>query len=691
MNITSMSRFSLTRSTILLALISSCVLLTATGKAATVSGTSPDGLWQLQADAPAARVDRKPLIEASQFQTFTADLARVRAVLANAPLDQTSASARNEKASRAGVIISLPMPDGGVLARFRVAQVDIMSPELAARYPENKTYRGVGIDDPTATLALDVTLLGLHAQIMSPQGWVYISPYYFAGADDLYASYYKRDAKLEENAAWQCYFGAERTKALLIESTRVHPAASFGGSLRTYRLACAANHQYVATTGGTKASGQAAVVTIINRVSAIYESEAGIRLVLVPNNDQVVYASAAADPANGQPTADPYSNGTAALNQNTGNLNTVIGNANYDIGHVFTTGSGGVAGLGVVCNNTSKGRGTTGLPTPVGDAFAVDYVVHEMGHQFGANHTFNGGVTAAGSCSGGNRSAAHAYEPGSGTTIMAYAGICGVNNDLQPHSDAYFHSESITEILTYTAGAGGSCPVITTNGNGIPAVDAGADYTIPISTPFTLTGSGADPDNDVLTFCWEERDRGTTQSDANAADDGTSPLFRSFNPVYSSTRTFPKVSDLVNNTTTIGEKLPALARTMNFRLTARDNRLNGGSTNSDDSIVTVVSTAGPFVVTNPNTAMTAASGGILNVTWNVANTNLPPVSTATVNILLSVDGGYTYPITLAANTANDGSESVTLPAGLQTSSARVKVAASNNIYFDISNVNFTIN
>ena len=667
--------------------------LTLAARAATGSEASPDGLWQLHADAPAARPDREPLVPTDRAQTFTADLTRLRTTLAAAPLDRTTAEARGTKSAGARVEITLPMPKKGKLARFQVEEVGIMAPALAARYPQIKTYRGVGVDDPAATLALDVTPLGFHAQIMSPRGWVYINPYYLDGADDLYASYLKRDSAPDAAHPWECYFSGASTKATTSATDRrVEPQVSFGGTLRTYRLACAANHNYVATTSSmpTKASGQAAVVTIINRVSAIYESEVGIRLVLVPNNDQVVYASAAADPANGQPTADPYSNGTTALNQNTGNLNTVIGNANYDIGHVFTTGSGGVAGLGVVCNTTSKGRGTTGLPTPFGDDFSVDYVAHEMGHQFGGNHTFNGGVTAAGSCSGSNRSAQHAYEPGSGTTIMAYAGICGVNNDLQPHSDSFFHSESISEILTYTAGTGGSCPVVTSNGNNAPVVNAGLDYSIPASTPFTLTGGAMDPDGDVLTYSWEERDRGTTQTDANAADDGTSPLFRSFAPVYSPSRTFPKASDLVNNTTT-GEKLPTLARTIIFRLTVRDNRTNGGGTNSDDVALTVVATAGPFRVTSPNTAVTAGAGTPLSVTWNVANTNLAPISTSAVNILLSLDGGYTYPVTLASNTANDGAEIVTLPAGVQTTKARIKVAAANNIYFDISDANFTIN
>ena len=648
-----------------------------TAQAKPKSGTSPDGVYQLQAEAPAARADREPFINAKKFQTFTADVAKLKEKLASAPLDKTSAEALGIKSKGAAVEISLPTPKNGKIARFQVREVSIMEPGLAARYSDIKTYRGVGIDDPSAQLALDVTPAGFHAQVISPNGWYYVSPYYFGGVDDVYASFKKKDEA--SSASWSCELNSKTLKQDQSIREGVAPQVGFSGGLRTYRLACAANSTYVATTGGTKASGQAAIVVVINRVSAVYESELGIRLVLVANNDAVVYPPG---------SVDPYSNSTAALNQNTPNLNAVIGLANYDIGHVFTTGSGGVAQLGCVCG-TNKGAGTTGLPTPVGDAFNIDFVAHEMGHQFGGNHTFNGNT---GNCAGGNRSAAHAYEPGSGTTIMAYAGICGAS-DLQPNSDAFFHSESILEILTFAANTatGGSCSVFTANTNAAPVVNAGADYTIPISTPFTLTGSATDPNGDLLTYSWEERDLGAAQNPSATTDNGTSPIFRTFSPVYSPERTFPRAADLVNNTTNLGERLPITTRTLNFRLTVRDNRSNGGATNTDDAVVSTTATAGPFLVTSPNTAISAVNGQALAVTWNVANTNVAPVNTSAVNILLSLDGGYTYPITLASNTANDGSETVTLPAGVRSTTARIKVAAAGNIYFDISNANFTIN
>ena len=684
-------------------------VLTAGVQSLSAAPRSAGSPWKVQTGPFVARTDLEVCVPTKKFQAFTADLSQLRAALAGAPLDVATAEARGTTVSGSPVLLSLPMPRDGKLGRFYVEEVSIMEPGLAAKYPQIKTYRGSGIDDPAAQLALDVTPSGFHAQILSPSGRVYISPYYFGGVDDVYASYYSTDADASA-APWACeykgdYAGrfagraepapamsapittADEARAVGISpvASRVapQPQLAFGGTLRTYRLAVAANSYYAAANGGTTDSTLAAIVTVINRVSAIYEADCSLRLVLIAAETSIIYPNAASDPFVG--------NGTAVINTSTATISAAVGVGNYDMGHVFTTGSGGVSGLGVVCNNSSKGRSTTGLPTPYGDNFNVDYVVHEMGHSLGANHTFNGGITAAGSCSGTNRSAAHAYEPGSGTTIMAYAGICGVNNDLQPHSDSMFHSESLSEITTFITGTtGNSCPVNTTVPNGIPNVSAGTAYTIPISTPFTLTGTGSDPDGDVLTYSWEERDRGTVQSDGNAADNGTSPLFRTFAPVYSSSRTFPKMSDIVNNTTTIGERLPALARTLNMRLTVRDNRTGGGATNSSDVALTVSATAGPFLVTAPNTAVTVAAGSALPVTWNAANTTLPPVSVANVSIQLSTDGGYTYPYTLTASTPNSGTATVTLPAGVTSTGARVKVAAVGNVFFDISNTNFTI-
>ncbi len=417
----------------------------------------------------------------------------------------------------------------------------------------------------------------------------------------------------------------------------------------------------------------------MNRVSRTLGTRwsLAIRMVLVANNDLVVYTD---------PATDPYTNdsGFAMLGENQANLDAVIGSANYDIGHVFSTGGGGVASLGVPCIGGSKARGVTGLGAPTGDPFWIDYVAHEMGHQWGGNHTFNGDD---GSCAGGNRNAGTAYEPGSGSTIQAYAGICGSQN-LQSNSDPYFHGISLDEIIAYsTLGSGNSCAAATATGNDPPSVDAGDSYTIPIDTPFELCGSGTDPNGDSLTFGWEEFDLGP--AGAPGSPTANAPIFRSFLPTPSPCRTFPRMSDLAAGSPVIGELLPTYARTLNFRLTARDNRGGGGGVDDDATTVVVSGAAGPFRLTAPNTAVSLPQGTMVDVTWDVAATDQAPVSCTIVDILLSSDGGLTYPTTLAASTANDGSASVALPDS-SVFNARIQVRCASNIFFDVSDVDFGI-
>ena len=578
-----------------------------------------------------------------------------------------------------GVEISLPMPDGS-FQRFSVWNAPVMEPALAAKFPDIKTFVGRGIDNTDSHIRLDYTMQGFHAMILSSAGTVFIDPYSL-GDNAYYISYYKRDfVPLPGNDFVETdVFGTDSPEAQRIAEL-VANGINYrtGEQLRTYRLACAATGEYTAFFGGTVGQGMAAIVTAINRVTGVYELELSVRMVLVANNDLIVYTN---------PSTDPYTNndGVAMLGQNQSNLDAVIGSSNYDIGHVFSTGGGGVAYLGVICNPSYKAQGVTGLSQPVGDPFYIDYVAHEMGHQYGGNHTFNG---STGACSGGNRNASTAYEPGSGSTIMAYAGICAPQ-DLQLHSDPYFHGISLDEIVAYTQNStGNSCALITNTGNNPPTVDAGAGgYTLPISTPFSLTGSGNDIDGDTLLYCWEEFDLGPAGHPNTPS--GNAPIFRSFNPTTSPTRIFPKVSDIINNTQTIGEILPTYSRNLTFRLTARDYNAAGGGMAKDQISMTVVNTAGPFLVTSPNTNVSWQGNSIQTVTWDVANTSVLPVNCQSVNILLSTDGGNTFPETLIAGTANDGSEQITLP-NLPTTTARIKVEAADNVFFDMSNANFTI-
>jgi subtilisin-like proprotein convertase family protein len=632
-------------------------------------------------------------VRATNYDMYSLDVGQVRADYLHAPLNE----------------IAVPNPDGS-MEWFTVAETAIMAPELAAQFPDIKTYRGQGIDDPAATISFDITPAGFHAQVLSPNGSFYVDPYYHLN-DNIYAVYAEDNTFIvpdfTECLDCDCDDGGDSVKdvtdpdtgagtdapieqaAAAGESTDDPPAGSDIGAgaalaqssgtvLRTYRLAVAATGEYTAFQGGTVALGQAAIVTAVNRVSGIYESELSIRLQLVANNSQLVYTSA---------STDPYTNSNPSmlLDENQTNIDSVIGNGNYDIGHVFSTGGGGLAALGVVGKTGQKAEGETGLAAPTGDAFYVDYVAHEMGHQFGGNHPFNGD---SGSCSGANRNGPTAYEPGSGSTIMAYAGICG-NDDLQPHSDPYFHSVNLDEIITYVDTVIPGVGTRTSNGNSIPTVEAGINYTIPTQTPFTVTAVGSDANtSDVLTYDWEERDLGP-QRDLAAADNGSSPLFRSFLPTTSASRTFPQLSDILSNTPNIDEKLPTVPRTMHLRATVRDNRVGGGGFSGDDMTINVVNTGSAFAITGPNTAVNWSAATTQTVTWNVAGTTGNGINTSLVNILLSTDGGNTFPITLAANTPNDGSQAIVVPNAV-TSKARIKVQAVGNIFFDISNANFTI-
>jgi hypothetical protein len=576
------------------------------------------------------------------------------------------------------ITVSLPLP-GGAFGRFRIVESPIMAPGLAGRYQEIRTYMGQGIDDPTASVRFDVTPAGFHAMILSAEQTVYIDPY-SRGNTHNYISYFKKDLRLDASKHFEEIGIDDPNGEMATEISRLvaggKAAHVIGEQLRTYRLALACTGEYATFHGGTVPQALAAMVTAMNRVDGVYEREVAIRMVLIANNDLIVYTNAATDPYTNN-------NGSTMLGQNQTNLDNVIGSANYDIGHVFSTGGGGIAGLGVVCRSSQKARGVTGLSSPIGDPFYIDYVAHEMGHQFGANHPFNS-ITS--SCGGGNRNASTAYEPGSGTTIMAYAGICGAD-DIQQHSDDYFHVISIDEIVAYTTGGSGNgCPVITTTGNSAPTVSVGpGGTTIPLGTSFFMTGSASDPDADTLTYCWEEFDLGPGGSPN--APSGNAPIFRSFKGTRNPTRTFPRLSDILNNTQTIGEILPSYARNLSFRLIARDNRAGGGGVGRSSAVtIGVNGTAGPFAVTSPTSWLINSTD---TVKWGVANTNIPPINCATVNILLSTDGGQSFPMTLAASTPNDGAEPVAVPS-IHTLTARIRVEAVGNIFFDISNANFSI-
>lgn len=637
-----------------------------------------NNFWQ---DQPASGFTRsenqKKLITPVFSRSLKLNTSALLSALATAPREFTEAARTNP------LILTLPMPDGS-LARFAVAQSPVMEKALQEKFPSIRTYSGQGIDDPTATLRMDWTEFGFHAQVRSAkeEKAFYIDPF-VQGETTQYISYHKKDLPAKAHIEQEVL--DQQVQQLGTLAARGTAGVCLGDQLRTYRIAVACTGEYAVAVGATTvAQALSAITTTINRVTGIFESELSVRLTLVGTNNTIVFTDATTDPFTGNNSA------STLINESQTVIDGNIGSANYDIGHTFSTGAGGLAQSPAACMNGSKARGVTGSTNPTGDAYDVDFVAHEIGHQFGGSHTFN---ASTGGCAGSNRSATSAVEPGSGITIMGYAGLCDVSgppsviNNLAGNSIPYFHAFSQNQIGTYvTSGLGSTCGTVTSTGNTIPVVNAGSNYTIPHSTPFMLTGSATDVNNSqVLTYSWEEIDNGI----AGNWNSGNKPFFRSFAPSLSPTRTFPRYTDIVNQIQTIGEYLPTSAQTLNFRLTARDNRAGGAGICSADMTVTVDGAAGPFSVTSQNVTTSWTAGSTTTVTWNVANTNAAPINATNVTILFSADGGETFPYTLLASTANDGSETITIPS-VKTARGRVMVKAANNIFFNLNTGNITV-
>ena len=593
---------------------------------------------------------------------FNLNLLSLKTNLNNAP-------ARRANAKDSNIVLSIPNADG-VLERFNIYENPTMDTALAARFPEIKSYIGIGIDNPTLTAYFSMSPLGFKSMVIgADRSTVFIEPI----SEDLttYTVFKKADKSTTFNP-FECTVINQVTTQISGETLRPNADDS---TLRTFRLAVSTTGEYTAYFGGTKAGALAAINASMTRVNGVFEKDFAIRMVLIANNDAVIYTDAA---------TDPYT--TTYNSQLQSTLTSVIGEANYDVGHVFVRASnnGNAGCIGCVCVNGSKGSGFTSSTIPTGDTFDIDYVAHEIGHQFGGNHTF----------SMSNEGTGVNMEPGSGSTIMGYAGITA--QDVQPNSDAYFHAASIQQITNNVKTK--TCQINSATGNAVPTANAGIDYTIPRSTPFVLTGSGSDSNGDVLSYNWEQFDNAastaTGASSAASATRTSGPTFRSYNSTATPVRYFPRIQSVLNGaTTTAGteiavEALPSVARTMNFRLTVRDNRAGGSANNSDDMIVTVNGTAGPFTVNSPNTAVSFVGGSSQTITWAVAGTTANGVNCANVDILLSTDAGTTWSTLLAA-TPNDGTQAVTIPNTPGTTN-RIMVKGTNHIFFDVSNTNFTI-
>ena len=630
---------------------------------------SADEAWTLLTPAELdLRKAETPQLQPRRFQGAELRPSALDVILARAPMEHSDA-ARSMPAE-----ILLPTPDGS-FERFALVESPVMHPDLQRWLGDQgwpvRTYKGRSLERPGTSVRLDWGRAGFHAMVVAPGASTFIDPYY---ADDQrhYASYFKRDNPGAASVA--CELDRAGHSPSLVPGTPRRMTAKAGlstdGNLRTYRTAIAMTGDYTTQlAGGSVAQAQANLVTIINRINQIFERELSLRLSLVANNHEIIYTD---------PDSDPYTESSASimLSQNQSNLNAVIGSAGYDFGHVIYRGGLGVAFLRVPCGSAKAG-GVSGLWQAADDAVVVDMVAHEMGHQLGANHTFNSNNAY---CTG-NRAGSSAYEPGSGTTIMSYSGTCGDDNILTT-SDDYFHGASLDAMLDYVAGAG-ACAATSSAGNAnaptVTAVDNA--YTIPVGTSFELAvASSGDLDGDTLTYTWEQFDLGVAASIADG-DQGAGPIIRSLPPG-------PSANRLVTGAL-LGETLPSTDRTLTFRVTVRDNNAGGGRIGEDTVVLTSVASAGPFLITAPNGGEDFDSGSTQTVTWDVAGTSGGAVQAANVDILLSSDGGQTFPVMLLAATPNDGSQSVILPM-VSTAGGRILVRGSGNVFFDMSDDDFSI-
>ncbi|WP_296385131.1 immunoglobulin-like domain-containing protein [Winogradskyella sp.] len=627
----------------------------------TFSWSQSKVVWQKQ-NASVNTVLKENHQSLKEFQTFSLNTDALRQSL-------NGVTQRNDFSISSNTILSFPNSEGK-LERFSIKEASVMHPDLQARFPEIRSYVGQGVDDASSVLRFSLSPEGFSGMLLSANGNnTFIEPIN-QGSNNYVV--FSRNNRVDINNDFECTVIEQINQSL---NTNIAFRNADDSILRTYRLAVSATGEYTQFHGGTKAQALAAIVTTMTRVNGIFEVDFNVTTTLIANTDDVIYTSTA---------SDPYGNTTGGYNsalQST--LTSEIGEANYDIGHLFANlqNNGNAGCIGCVCVNNQKGSGWTSATNPIGDFFDVDYVAHEMGHQFGANHTWT---------HGGNEGTNVQFEPGSGSTIMSYAGITGANTDVQANVTPNFHAASIEQVTDYIKTT--SCQTNTNTGNAVPVVNAGSNYTIPRGTAFVLDGSATDADAAIgsLTYSWEQMDENNASSTIPSATATTGVAFRAYEPTTDSDRYFPRLETIKTGATSWKwEVVPNVGRTLNFRLTVRDNVAGGGTNNSDDMAITVNGTAGPFVLNSPNTGVTWNAGTIQAVTWDVAGTTGNGVNAANVDIFLSTDGGNTYTISLASGVTNDGSHDIIVPNN-QGNQNRIMVRGSNNIFFDISNTNFTI-
>ncbi len=621
----------------------------------------------------------------AEFGLFKVNIEDLRTAMATTP-HENQISSRNSYSQ-----ISMPMPDGS-FRTFNLVEYEMMEPKLARKYPNLKTYTGVDLEHGSK-IHCNLTSNQFFAAIREKGVTYYIDPYSRSGNSYFVVYDIRNDVPTE--IGFSCdQHKLENGEIVDVEGPTTHQSLDQelhkrgdAFTLRTYRLAVSATAGFTAFHGGTVVGALDGITTIVNRINSIYEREVAIRLMLIANNDEIIFTTSDDDPFDHIAIGDQ----AAFLNQNQNTVTNIIGNANYDIGHVLNVKANsppsgqGIAERGSVCRPNSKARGSSGSVSPAGNAFAVSIISHEMGHQFNANHTMY-------HCQ--NVNLPTSVEPGSGSTIMSYAGICSPVANIQNNSDDYFNSNSIQSIIGFSRnGNGNICGEDVDFGNTYP--DVILDYPsltyIPVNTPFKLTAEGADAETpNTLTYCWEQYQNGSRNFEDNpwniANPVGNEPLFRSRPPISDPTRYFPALPIVVNSSNYLFEQLPDYARDLKFRCTVRDNASENGGAAWDEVNIKVIdnSSAGQFEITNYNVKDTIKSGDYVELTWDVAETDLSPINTHYVNIFLSTDGGTSFPHLLKSHTPNDGSTFVNIP-DMTANRFRFMIQAAGNIYYDVTN------
>ena len=579
------------------------------------------------------------------------------------------------------------------LEPFSLSSVSLFSSEAAKQYPQIKAYRGISTTRPGVSIRITISPQGISGTMRTPSGMLFLQPKKEDQGKHIY--YQRKDALDQTDVLPFCTTDLEKIAPKRENSSTTQKATSITtGALKTYRFAVAGTAEYTAfwgdnddTNGTNQEDALAAVANTVNRMNEVLEVDLGVRLELV-TAASLLYTDT---------TTDPFTGNFNDEIQET--LTAEVGEANYDIGHLFHRGSanGDAGSVGNVCQNGQKGSAFSSHPFTatngsggnfLSDYFDIDYVIHEVGHQFGALHTF------AHNTEGYDVNS----EPGSGSTIMSYAGIVN-GQDMQRHSDPYFHYHSIQNIKDYLAGY--SCQSTLATTNQIPQVEAGQNYTIPKGTAYTLTAVATDTDS--LTYCWEQLDSGVVRSEDFGPNLLTGSTNRSLLPTTSSKRTIPRMmSVLAGNLTetnpTIGsgwETVSLVERDLRWGITVRDrdqaNPSGVGFSAQDSMTITVEGDAGPFVVRSQDqSSVQWLSGSNERIVWDVANTNQAPINTTSVSVYLSLDGGVTFPHVLANSIPNNGSAFIVVPGNTSTTQARIKIQADNNIYFAVNSTNFSI-